>query len=493
MVTRGLLSVAAVLSVFGLFSGTAAAASAAGGPLYVALGDSITFGYNLSPGPQTVPSSLAYPFLAGKSLGDKTVDDGIPGLTTNGLLGLVQSGQYNQQLRQASLVTIDIGSNDLLHVAGSYLAGQRPLPAPVQKQLRAAIARFSPLFAKLLQAVRARTSGQIVLLDLYDPLPPGVPLFSASEQAIGAMNRILTREAAWFQLPVIDVYSLFNGSQLIDVRVLEQDVHPTAYGQTQIAKSLVQAVQSHGLAALVPVRYAVLSGRTVLYASSGLSGRRTTLAPGEVVRILSPGLPRTVSVQTMTGPPMRGFLPASRLKDVFTRYRQSVTFDAVHTQLTAGGYGITENGRSIALASPPITVRGQVYLPLASLARALGFRAVWQADARSVSLVPAPPTATTGVAPAAVRSATPTAHMVGTLRYEGIGLSIDGARVATPSLADEPFIWRYSVYVSLPVVDRMFHLYLHLHRPASQTAMDSARIAASSAAQVETAIPAISQ
>ena len=447
-----------------LLSGTVAASSSAPAgaahPLYAALGDSITFGYNLSPGPQIVPSDQAYPFLAGKALGYETVDNGIPGLTTSGLLRLVTTGQYNQQLREASLVTIDIGSNDLLQIAGSYLANQQPLPLSVVQRLRGAAAHFAPLDAQLIRAVKARTKARVVLLNLYDPLPPGLPLFTQSEQSIGAMNRIITREAAVFQLPVIDVYSLFNGRQLVDVRVLEHDVHPTAAGQAQIAASLVQALQTPSqLASLVPTRYATLAEPTALYGQGDLRGRTTALAAGTTVRIVSPGYSRAVRVQTVSGRPAAGYLPASDLRDVFARYRQYVTFGALRGKLAMGGYSVSENGRPVPLSTPAVVWRGQTYLPVAQLAQALGFQAVFDGSANAVAFTPAT------VLPRAARAAaqhTATAAPARTatevVQYRGIGLFVDNARVATPSQADEPFVWRGQVYAPLQVVTRAFHL-----------------------------------
>lgn len=468
--SRRLGPVAVILSVFAFAPHAVAAASPAspsdaGRPLYVALGDSITFGYNLSPGPQLVPSGLAYPFLVGRALGYQTVDNGIPGLTASGLLKLVRTGQYNKQLREARLVTIDIGSNDLLHIAGSYLAGQRSLPPPVVRQLDGAVARFASLEAQLLGAVRARTKARIVLLNLYDPLPPGTPLFTQSEQVIGAMNRVLTRDAALFRFPVIDVYSLFNGRQLVDVRVLEHDVHPTAAGQAQIAASLVQAMQPHQLASLVPIRYAVLTRSAALYASSALSGRQTPLTAGVVVRVLSSAGPRTARVQTVTGPPASGYLSANGLGDVFIRYRQHATFGVVRAQLTAGGYRVTENGQPVALSYPPIAVHGQMFLPLAPLARALGLQAVWQQAAQAVALTTAPSLPAENMRPSPGAGMAQAHTIVGTLRYGGIGLFVDGARVAAPSLADEPFMWRGQVYAPLHVIDRMLHMYSAAHAP----------------------------
>jgi lysophospholipase L1-like esterase len=82
--------------------------------IYLALGDSITAGYG-------VGSLFSFPTVYGNylrrhNLGLSVHNLGVNGLTTLGLLELLQ---YNRGLRHlvswASLITITIGSNDLLH------------------------------------------------------------------------------------------------------------------------------------------------------------------------------------------------------------------------------------------------------------------------------------------------------------------------------------------------------------------------------------------
>jgi len=225
---------------------------------YVALGDSITFGYGLEPATDRHPSALAYPYLVGKTLGLRTADDGIPGLTTSGLLTLVERGDFNAELHSARLVTIDIGSNDLLHIAAPFLLAQRPLDARAKTLIAAAIRHYPQELAALLRAVRARTRARIILLNLYNPLPPQTPLYREGQREIEAMNAQLASVAARMRLPVLSVFGLFAGAQWVDVRVAERDVHPTSVGQAQIAGLITLAILHHRLDADIP---ALHSGR----------------------------------------------------------------------------------------------------------------------------------------------------------------------------------------------------------------------------------------
>lgn len=82
----------------------------------VALGDSITFGYNLAPGNLT-PSTEAFPYLVGKADDLPVTDLGIPSWTSADLLQAVQTPNFERAIENARVVSIDIGNNDLLHLA----------------------------------------------------------------------------------------------------------------------------------------------------------------------------------------------------------------------------------------------------------------------------------------------------------------------------------------------------------------------------------------
>lgn len=87
--------------------GVAAAAppspQASTGGLYVAIGDSITFGYGLD-----APGRDAFPYLVARKLGVHVLDLGIPGVDARGALAL----ESPRVPRSATIVTIFIGTND---------------------------------------------------------------------------------------------------------------------------------------------------------------------------------------------------------------------------------------------------------------------------------------------------------------------------------------------------------------------------------------------
>ncbi len=75
---------------------------------YVALGDSIAAGYGLA------EDESSYVDLIGEDLGASTTNLAASGMTSTELLQMLSSGEHDDVISQADIITISIGSNDLL-------------------------------------------------------------------------------------------------------------------------------------------------------------------------------------------------------------------------------------------------------------------------------------------------------------------------------------------------------------------------------------------
>lgn len=215
----------------------------------VALGDSITFGYNL--GNNKAPYPGAFPYVLGQAEGissSSVNDQGVPGWTSTQLLNALKSGQYTASLQQAKLVTIDIGSNDLLHAAGHLLLeaqlGQ-PVVPKLQDQLALeqglkSIQSNLPQILKLVQ--QQAPNARIVLYNLYNPFPSNTSLGAVAETMISLANHIIAETAAEAGVPVAHAHAAFAGNQTTDVRLTENDVHPTIAGQNALAVAAESAL-----------------------------------------------------------------------------------------------------------------------------------------------------------------------------------------------------------------------------------------------------------
>jgi len=203
----------------------------------VALGDSISYGYNLGPN-NDKPSQHSFPYFIGRMQHAEVQDLAVPGATSVDLLNSLQSQQVQAALRHSDIVTIDIGSNDLLSIAsrdGFFTNPPSSLTVEEQAQFASAIQQFSKNFPAILQTVHTLApSAHIVLYNLYDPFSMRQQtLHTLAEQMIGEENQIIGAVAGQANLPVVNAYGLFNNHQEILVRT--NDVHPTILGQDVLA------------------------------------------------------------------------------------------------------------------------------------------------------------------------------------------------------------------------------------------------------------------
>jgi len=230
---------------------TFAATTSSPAKTLVALGDSITFGYNLSDTKgNTVPSQYAFPVLIGQKEGLKVTDLGIPGWTSGDLLNALHSADFLTAIHGASVITLDIGSNDLLRwaaengiLADATGSSTPTLTATQQEQVAGIIAQFGKNFAATVGLIRLVSDAPIVVYNLYDPFPSISPLHAITEPLQAVENHEIDVISQLYKnVSVADAHAAFAGNQLVDVRVLEGDVHPTVQGQSVLAAIGEQAL-----------------------------------------------------------------------------------------------------------------------------------------------------------------------------------------------------------------------------------------------------------
>lgn len=218
----------------------------------VALGDSITFGYHLEPN-QTQPSPHAFPSLIGNGQFNVT-NLGVPGWTSTDLLNALKTNPvFKKSLKSADVITVDIGSNDLLQAAGlsQILATHTPIQLTPDLQLK--LAQAEQQFAINLQAIMKEIKKQnddatIILYNLYNPFGASNDPFLGSlhmfgEQIIPAVNSTVILPVALQSRSLLaDAYTAFNGNQA--TFVIPGDIHPTLAGHQALAKLADQALMT---------------------------------------------------------------------------------------------------------------------------------------------------------------------------------------------------------------------------------------------------------
>lgn len=206
----------------------------------VALGDSITYGYDLNTNANgTVnnqhPSKKAFPYLIGHQENMRVRDLGVPGWTSSQLLNALQSNKkYRQAVQHASVITIDIGSNDLLNVLKTASSSD---PTALGNALAVAghnlVASTLP---NILQQVHTlNPSARVILYNLYDPWPVQSPIHQLADSLLGTLDtQGISSLAQQSGARYADAYDAFNGKQ--SQYVLPGNVHPTVAGQAELAE-----------------------------------------------------------------------------------------------------------------------------------------------------------------------------------------------------------------------------------------------------------------
>ena len=241
---------------------------------YVSLGDSLAFGYQpnlVAAGDLNAADYVGYAEdFAALRTGLTLVNYGCPGETTTTMIsgGCPWPGtlhaSYNGAPSQfaaaeafllahpgaVSLISIDIGSNDLLGLLDSCKGAADP-NACVLAGLPATLGTMGAHYGLIVATLHALApNARIVLFNFYDPLAFSVP---GSDQLSAVASSVVDPLAALFSAPVADAFGAINhvaGSPseraFICARTWEctafQNIHPTDVGYQALAVALLHAL-----------------------------------------------------------------------------------------------------------------------------------------------------------------------------------------------------------------------------------------------------------
>jgi lysophospholipase L1-like esterase len=243
------------LSICSLFLLTQLATPAAAQTVvYTALGDSLAFGL-------FAPIGDSYVLTYGRHVQADTgviaapVNTGIPGWTSTDLLDAI-SGNFFLRLSvtTSSVITLDIGGNDLLGARGSYQNGTCG-GQDNQDCLRATVATFKANWNAILDEIlslRSTSSTVIRTMDIYNPYvdedrgrdtwpnDQGNNL-QVTKFYLDDINNHIAMTSAARNIPVAMVYRAFNGPNGDrDARELDyiafDGLHPNGAGHGRIAE-----------------------------------------------------------------------------------------------------------------------------------------------------------------------------------------------------------------------------------------------------------------
>jgi len=258
---------------------------------YLALGDSIAFGFNPTLFSSTLPTPTPSEFVGYPEVvaqvehllqSKKEVNAACPGETSgsfwisgaldNGCNDPGPSGQppfrttiglhtnyagtqlafAESQLagnKHINLVTLGIGGNDLLLVEQRCTAAPVPSFAGcVQQYLPGVLQSYAANLTVILEALRANYGGMLILVNNYSP--SGDPLFI---EAVGALDQVMTQVGMNFGAKFADAFTAFQiasalyggdpcaAGLLIRLTPTACDVHPSPLGRDLLAATVILA------------------------------------------------------------------------------------------------------------------------------------------------------------------------------------------------------------------------------------------------------------
>jgi lysophospholipase L1-like esterase len=228
-----LVALTAMLVAMSLFASVGMAKSENAKKSLVALGDSITTGYNLGVNNHH-PSKDAFPSLIGEEADLRVRNLGVPGWTTVDLLNALKDDKYRDAIRHADYITLDIGSNDLRVAYAEYETTKNM--GVLQFKIGQTLERLQAIIVE----VRLLTDAPIVLYNIYNPYPAGTPIHIASDQLLTLINNSISFIAGVYGLAYADAFEAYGDNQV--EYVLPNDIHPTVAGQGALADIGLEAL-----------------------------------------------------------------------------------------------------------------------------------------------------------------------------------------------------------------------------------------------------------
>ncbi|OLN22020.1 hypothetical protein BTO30_11870 [Domibacillus antri] len=199
---------------------------------HLALGDSIIKGYGANPNDNLVKSfSVNLEEDIQKEVFYQ--NEGINEITSGELNELVQEGAFDEKIKNADIITINIGGNDILRLGfekGFYEA---------VKSFDALQTNFDQNLSGIMNRITTlNPEATVLLLELYNPLDKSSEFYSIADTVLPKWNLKLYQMAEKLDhAVVIETTAVINSEKPQNLAF--DGVHPSAMGYSAISKQML--------------------------------------------------------------------------------------------------------------------------------------------------------------------------------------------------------------------------------------------------------------
>ena len=236
-IAKKLASVMLALALVCALAAVPAQASYGAGAKFVVLGDSIPAGEGAS------EDAKSYARLIADAKGFALANHAVGGHTSSDLLALMENDTKSilQDIRDADIIVLNIGGNDLL-ASNVITLVLRVVFLKDSSTIDPYIADFSEKFAQIIEQIKNLNPGaKFIVQTLYNCMQ-GIPLVGdAYEVAVTKLNKVYYDylEANPGKYEIADIYSAYKGR---DGLVFRDRLHPSDAGHARIAEVLTAMI-----------------------------------------------------------------------------------------------------------------------------------------------------------------------------------------------------------------------------------------------------------
>lgn len=164
---------------------------------------------------------------------------GINGLSTSGLLPMLEEDGVKYALRQAGVIVLSIGANDL------FAGAEQMTDLPDEQQLLERMKSAKERFAKIVEEICAiNPEAQLVYVMLYNPFSDLDEVREQGNQVVKEWNQFasdaISSTGQGVAIPTQDLFTFNAGRYLA-----EDHFHPNDAGYQAIAERITQALAIH--------------------------------------------------------------------------------------------------------------------------------------------------------------------------------------------------------------------------------------------------------